>query len=110
MMCLKVHPSDIIRFYPLLQAGIILRCRVGVSLAVVFRETLELTGDYVEKAISTVFMNGKPVDDIETTIVTDGSAVALSSAMPGLVGRGNDETKGVLFNPKKRYNPRLRGP
>jgi hypothetical protein len=31
-------------------------------------------------------MDGKPVDDIDTAIVTDGVTIALSSAMPGLVG------------------------
>jgi hypothetical protein len=40
----------------------------------------------VENRISTVFLNGMPVDDLDTTIPHDGSVLALSAAMPGLAG------------------------
>ena len=33
-----------------------------------------------------IFLNGKAVDKIKTTAVTDGNILALSAAMPGLVG------------------------
>jgi hypothetical protein len=38
------------------------------------------------KKIETVFLDGKTVDDLESSIVKDGSILALSAAMPGLVG------------------------
>ena len=85
-ICLKVQPSDLALFYPLLQTGVVVRCRVGISLADFLTETLELPGSYVESRISTIFLNGSPVDDIESALISDGAAVALSSAMPGLVG------------------------
>jgi len=40
----------------------------------------------VRDRIQTLFLNGKPVDDLETVFVQDGDCLALSAAMPGLVG------------------------
>lgn len=85
-VCMRVLPSDIPRFFPLLQSGVFLRCRTGVSLLAFLRETLLLSDDYIDERISTVFLDGKPVDDLEAAVVPDGGTVALSSAMPGLVG------------------------
>lgn len=42
--------------------------------------------DYVNYRITTVFLDGSCVDDLKTTIIKDGSVLALSSAMPGLAG------------------------
>jgi hypothetical protein len=62
------------------------RCRVGVSIKALFCEQFGLTPEYVVERISTIFLDGKPVDDIESAIIKDGSSLALSAAMPGLVG------------------------
>jgi hypothetical protein len=86
LVCVKVLPSDIPRFFPLLQSGIFLRCCTGISLLSFLKEVLLLSDTYIEDRISTIFLNGKPVDDLETAVVLDGNTVALSSAMPGLVG------------------------
>ncbi len=40
----------------------------------------------VHARIQTLFLNGKPVDDIPGTSIRDGDCIALSAAMPGLVG------------------------
>lgn len=45
-----------------------------------------LSSECVRKSISTVFLDGKPVDDIDSAVIGEGSTLALSSAMPGLVG------------------------
>jgi hypothetical protein len=45
--------------------------------------------------IQTVFLNGKPVDDMETASIQNGDCLALSAAMPGLVG-ATMRTGGVL--------------
>ncbi|MBU1713502.1 MAG: hypothetical protein KKD47_10425 [Proteobacteria bacterium] len=42
--------------------------------------------DYLDNRIQTIFLNGKPVDDVNSAIVTDGSTISLSAAMPGLAG------------------------
>ena len=36
--------------------------------------------------ISTIFIDSKPVDDLNTAVIEDGATLALSCAMPGLVG------------------------
>ena len=50
------------------------------------REVFGLTDEYIETRIQTVFLDGKPVDDIDTALVRDGATLALAPAMPGLMG------------------------
>jgi hypothetical protein len=83
---LIVEPSLVREFYGLLQAGFTIQCQLGTSVENLFFEQLGLDAPLVEKKISTIFLNGKPVDDITATIIHDGSTLALSGAMPGLVG------------------------
>lgn len=73
-------------FYVLLQAGFFIKCLVNISIAQLFYDQLKFDRHRVEKRISTIFLNGKPVDDITTSMVHNGSTLALSGAMPGLVG------------------------
>jgi hypothetical protein len=83
---LTVEASLLTAFYELLQAGFMVRCKAGVSIENLFYEQFGLNRQLVEGKISTIFLNGKPVDDIGSTIVEDGATLALSGAMPGLVG------------------------
>jgi len=73
-------------FYVLLQTGFTVKCLVGASIENLFYDQLKLNPQLVEEKISTIFLSGKPVDDIATATVQDGSILALSGAMPGLVG------------------------
>jgi hypothetical protein len=45
-----------------------------------------LDRDYVAARVTTIFLDSKPVDDVTTATVRDGATIALSGAMPGLVG------------------------
>lgn len=45
-----------------------------------------LTPEYVQQRITTVFLDGKVVDVLEDAMLREGSRLALSAAMPGLVG------------------------
>jgi len=47
---------------------------------------LNLCGDYTEKNIQTIFLNGRPVDDVDAAVLRGNDRLALSAAMPGLVG------------------------
>ena len=49
-------------------------------------QNLSLSLDFVEHHLTTVFLNGKPVDDLDQVILRSGDTLALSAAMPGLVG------------------------
>jgi hypothetical protein len=73
------------RFFLLLQQGVRIRRRVGCSVDAFLREELGAGAATIEK-IQSIMLNGKPVDDIGTALIHDGSALALSAAMPGLVG------------------------
>jgi hypothetical protein len=73
-------------FSQLLQQGIWLRVQTGCSVASLLTEQFGITENYIVERITTLFLDYKPIDDLETVYVNDGSTLALSSAMPGLVG------------------------
>jgi len=45
-----------------------------------------LSPEYVKNKIQTIFLDGKTVDNVDSATVKQGSTVALSAALPGLVG------------------------
>ncbi|HUJ90573.1 MAG TPA: hypothetical protein VLX12_10285 [Syntrophorhabdales bacterium] len=73
------------RFCLLLQQGVKIRRRVGCSVDVFLRKEIEAAPETIEK-IQSIMLDGKPVDDIRSSLLLDGSTLALSAAMPGLVG------------------------
>jgi hypothetical protein len=73
-------------FLPLLQKGFALGVLAGCPIGVFLRDGLGLTNEYIEARIQTVFLDGKPVDDIDTALIRDGATLALAPAMPGLMG------------------------
>jgi hypothetical protein len=73
-------------FRPIFQAGFFFRCQVGQHIADFLFRQLSLKKEFVEEKISTVFLDGQCVDDISLAILNDNCVVALSSALPGLVG------------------------
>jgi hypothetical protein len=74
------------RFAGLFSSGVMVAGRTGCSLRDFVCEQLGIPEDYLEQRIQTIFLNGKAVDDYEAALVTDGASLALSAAMPGLVG------------------------
>ncbi len=72
-------------FYALLQQGVMVRCRTGCSVAAFLKDELKAGEETIEK-IQSIILDGKPVDDLEAAWIKDGSTLALSAAMPGLVG------------------------
>ena len=73
------------RFFLLLQRGVQVRCRVGCSVEVYLKDELGVSPATIEK-IQSILLDGKAVDDIGSAVIHDGSALALSAALPGLVG------------------------
>lgn len=73
-------------FLPLFQKGFMVEIQVGLNINELLTDHLGLSPDYVEDRIRTVFLDGKPVDDFKRAIVKHGDTLALSAAMPGLVG------------------------
>lgn len=62
------------------------RARTGIDLKTFVCDQLGVQADYFESRIQTLFLNSKPVDNAEAAVVSDGAVLALSAAMPGLVG------------------------
>jgi hypothetical protein len=83
---LDVAPGLVREFFPLLQQGVAVTVRVGCPLAELLADEFRLPEAYVQQRITTIFLDSKPVDDVHRAIVRDRSTVALSGAMPGLVG------------------------
>ena len=73
-------------FYPLLQMGFQLNIRVGCSIHSLLCDQLGVAPDYLRERVKTIFLNQKPVDNVQNALIKDGATLALSAAMPGLVG------------------------
>ena len=85
-LCLIIEEKLVPRFFLLLGQGFSVKISVGCSIKEMFCGQLGFHDDYLEKRIQTIFLDGKAVDDVESSFITDGSTIALSAAMPGLVG------------------------
>jgi hypothetical protein len=85
---LAVHlpPDQLNVFFPILQKGVTVPATVGCSLKSLLCDQFAIPADYVTDRITTIFMDNHPVDDLDRTLVEDGSRITLSAAMPGLVG------------------------
>lgn len=85
-LTLTVPREQLGEFSLILQQGFTISARVGCSLKELLCGQLGLSEEYVTERITTIFLNGKPIDNLESAIVLDGATIALSAAMPGLVG------------------------
>ncbi len=83
---LHVDPSGLPLFYSLLEKGIVLPANTGCTLRSFLCGQLGLADDYLDQRVQTLFLDARPVDDVDTAVVKDGSTLALSAAMPGLLG------------------------
>ncbi len=85
-LSLNAEPAALSSFIPLLQDGVGLAADVGCSVHALLSDQLGLDPDYVNHRIQTAFLDGKPVDRMDRATVRDGSILALSAALPGLLG------------------------
>ncbi|HXE95085.1 MAG TPA: hypothetical protein VN642_01665 [Dongiaceae bacterium] len=85
-LVLHLEPDNLKIFFPLLQKGVTVPAVVGCSLKSLLCDQFAIPADYVTDRITTLFLDNRPVDDLDRTHVQDGSRVTLSAAMPGLVG------------------------
>jgi len=83
---LLIKANQIAVFLKLIESGFKLRIKTGLSVRELFCNQLGISDDYFENRIQTIFLDGKPVDNEDTTRVYNGARIALSAAMPGLVG------------------------
>ena len=85
-LSLLVKPKLLTVFSKLAERGFMVNIQTGCSVKELICSQLHIAEDYLEERIQTIFLNAKAVDDLDYTMVTDASTLALSGAMPGLVG------------------------
>jgi len=85
-LVLHLPPEQLNVFFPLFQSGVTVQATVGCTLKSLLCDQFAIPADYVTGRISTIFLDNRPVDDLEHTIIHNGSRLTLSAAMPGLVG------------------------
>jgi hypothetical protein len=88
---LEIHidaPNEefIANFNYLLQNGFKIEAVIGCTIYAFLNEQCHLPPEYIQSRISTVFLDGNPVDDMKKAIIEQDSTLSLSGAMPGLVG------------------------
>ena len=85
-LSLIAEPKLFERFLLLLQKGVKVTARVGSTVLSFLCDDLEISPEYVDKRIQTLFLNGKAIDNPDTALLTEYSTLALSAAMPGVLG------------------------
>lgn len=85
-LTLTLPPARTREFFPLLQRGFLVTAHVGCTLQRLLCRQWGISPEYVTTRITTIFLDSKATDNVETVIVRDGATIALSGAMPGLVG------------------------
>jgi len=85
-LVLIAEPRLFERFLHLLQKGVKVKARIGSTVLSFLCDDLGVSPEYVDKRIQTLFLNGKAIDNPETALLKEDSTLALSAAMPGVLG------------------------
>jgi hypothetical protein len=85
-LSLTVNPKLVPLFFQLLGHGFSVKVQTGTSVKELLCNQLGIHQDYLDQRIKTIFLNSKVVDDVNSAIVHREATLALSGAMPGLVG------------------------
>ncbi len=85
-ICISLYDEKASVLFPLLQEGLPIRVIVGCSLESLLTGVLEVSTCYIDERIKTILLDGRPVDDLGSAVIENGSVLALSAAMPGLAG------------------------
>jgi hypothetical protein len=66
---LIVEAGLISRFLKLTERGFKLQIKTGLTIRELLCQHLSISEDYVDNRIQTIFLDGKPVDDVDTASV-----------------------------------------
>ncbi|MBI5895606.1 MAG: hypothetical protein HZB24_06245 [Desulfobacterales bacterium] len=83
---LNLPPAAADQFGIAFSAGVGIKTMAGISLTDLLCRQLAIDPEYVDRRIQTIFLNQRAVDRTEQVIIPAGAVLALSAAMPGLVG------------------------
>ena len=81
----QVSSQAIVSWNHLLREGVDIEVQAGRSVQDLLLRELNIPWDTVRDLIKTIFLNQKPVDDLQTT-VPHQAQLTLSGAMPGFLG------------------------
>jgi hypothetical protein len=87
-------------FYHLLSKGFVIQTQLGCTIKELLCVQLGIRDDYLEERIQTIFLDNKTVDDVNSAVIREGSILALSAAMPGVLGA--TLRKGGWYAPMRR--------
>lgn len=82
----QLAPELLRIFFPLFQEGVEVKVKAGCSIRELLIEQFGIAAEYISSRITTVFLNHRAVDNMDSALIYDGAVLALSGAMPGLVG------------------------
>lgn len=85
-LILTMHPDRLGEFFPLLQKGVDVEAHVGCTLDKLLSQQWDIPAEYAAERITTIFLNSRPIDSLATVVIKEDAVIALSGAMPGLVG------------------------
>ncbi len=85
-LSLELEKSNFSSFFPLLRKGFQVKAMVGCSIKDLLCDQFKVAEDVLKHRIQTLLLDGKPVDDEETATVKDGTTIALSIALGGVLG------------------------
>ena len=85
-LCMTITAGPVPHFFSLLSAGFSVYVKAGCSINDLLSQEFGIPEAYINDRIQTIFLNGKAVDDSKSATLQDGAALALSAAMPGMVG------------------------
>jgi len=85
-LSLVVNAKLVPLFFQLLGHGFSVKVQTGDSVKELLCNQLGIHEDYLAERIQTIFLNARVVDDVNSAIVDRDATLALSGAMPGLVG------------------------
>jgi len=77
-------PSGLWRL--LLQEGVCVPSRVECTLRVALEQGMGFPREDVETRMEAIFLDGRPVDDIDAARLHDGARLSLATALPGAAG------------------------
>lgn len=73
-------------FFGMLSAGVSIISKAGCSINDFLSQDYGISEAYINDRIQTIFLNGKAVDDSRSATLHEGTVLAFSAAMPGMVG------------------------
>jgi len=85
-LSLQLSPTDTSRLTTLFGAGVGVVTESGIPLVDFLCNQLGIDHDYIDQRVQTIFVNSRAVDRVEEVRLDADDVIALSAAMPGLVG------------------------